>query len=551
MKKVFFALLITAGLCSGLRAQVFDNIVNYSANTNYPGLDYQPRVLSLSGGNKIYTLSNEIPYVGAVITEYDPSGNVTGPARRIHETNGQYVTYTSMCFNVNENELVLVGTIFGGTAREVIITRYDIGSHSVMGSTSIESGSGTSWLEGVAIRSYQDAITGDSRYLIGGTHKSCHNGCANMFLAHLDGGLGVLWKGYFTSNSAKDFLFRDMSVNTSMDEVTLMGFKDDIEVVFFKFNYSTNLISSSFLGGNVKTHIYPTILETPPHLLYDTQNDEYYFGAGVSDLIGRVHVLLAKTDNNMDISWSNAYVDNSGGPSAQIWSPGRLVLSDDFLITSFQTANNMMLDNGIIRVDKGNGLFVSAISYNNWATAALYPVSTNLGSETMMTSENYQWTRIFDGDAFATNDIGCGNYPREIKRDAAQPNVDFYNFSANALGPDGAPSMMVGVVSGTLSNCGGSPIGSFKKSPTSIASNETTTSTASIYPNPSKDQFVLELGDEEAYQIEVLDHLGRIVLQLPITDAKTVVDMSAHETGMYLIKLVGKESSTTLPFYKK
>lgn len=553
MKKLLFALLISAGFCSAIRAQVFDHIVNYPLNTNYPGLDYQPRVMSLSAGNKIYTLSHEIPHAGAVITEYDPNGNVTQAARRIHEMNSNLVVYTSMCFNVGETELVLVGTVFGGTASEVIITRYDLGSSTVTGSVSIESGSASTWLEGVAIRSYQDVNTGDSRYLVGGTHRSCYNGCANMFLAHLDGGLGVIWSGYFTSNSAKDFLFRDMTLNTAMDEVTLMGFKDDVEVVFFKFDYANHQISSSFLGGNVKSLIYPVILETPPHMLFEPSvfGNNYYFGAGISDDQGQIHVLLAKTDDNINLTWSNGYDDGSaGGPSAQIWSPGRLVLSDDFLITSFQTANNALPDNGIIRVDKSNGLFVSAISYNNWMLGALYPVNTNLGSETMMTTEAYQWTRIFDGDAFGTNNIGCGNYSREIHRFPAQPNIDYYNFTANSVGPTGGPSMTSSIVNGSYTDCSGTPIGTYKKAPTSI-DDEVNATTASLYPNPSQGQFVLDLGDEDIEAIEVLDYMGRILFQVPVTGAKIEVDVSTQEKGVYLIKLVGKEKSNTLPFYKE
>lgn len=549
MKKLLFAWLLAVGLFSVVNAQVFDNIVNYSANTNYPGLDYQPRVLSLSAGNKVYTLSHEIPYAGAIITELSPSGVVTGPARRISESNGSLVFYTGMCFNVAQNELVLVGTAYGGTASEVIVTRYDIGSHVVLGSATVASGSAGAWLEGVAIRSYDDG-SGAAKYLVGGTHKACHNGCANMFLAHFDDQLNVLWKGYFTSSAAKDFLFRDMAVNTTSNEVTLMGFKDDVEVVFFKFNYNTHTISSAFGGGNVKSLIYPNILETPPHLLHDIATDEYYFGAGISDLVGRIHVLLAKTDNNFNVGWSNAYADLSGGPSAQIWSPGRLVLSDDFLITSFQTANNSTPDNGIIRVNNVNGLLISAISYNNWGFAALYPVNTNLGSETMMTSENYQWGRIFDGDAFAINNVGCGNYPRVLQRDVAQPSVGFYNFTSTTLGPDASPNMTVSNVSGTVTDCGGGAIGSFKKQPTSIG-NTAAIHTASIYPNPSNGRFVLDLGEENVERVEVLDYMGHLLFEVIVTDTKTEVDMSAQAAGVYLIKLIGQEQSNTLPFYKE
>jgi len=551
MKKLLFALLIVAGFCSALSAQVFDHIVNYPLNTNYPGLDYQPRVLSLTAGNKIYTLSHEIPYAGAVITEYDPNGNVTQPARRIYNSGGQLVFYTGMCFNLAENELVLVGTVNGGTAGQVIVTSYNVGSGAVNGSTTVSANGAGEWLEGVAIRSFDDGM-GNTEYLIGGTHKSCYNGCANMFLVHMDASLGVIWKGYFTSNSAKDFLFRDMEVNTAANEVTLMGFKDDVEVVFFKFDYINHQISSSFSGGNVKSFIYQTILETPPHLLFEpsVMGDNYYFGAGISDDQGRIHVLLAKTDNNINLTWSNAYVDGSGGVSAQIWSPGRLVLSDDYLITSFQTANNTMPDNGIIRVDKGNGLFISAESYVNWDRAALYPVATNLGSQTMMTSESYQWTRIFDGDAFASSNVGCGNYPRAIFRAAAQPNVDYYNFNTNALGGVGMPMYTTSQVSGTYSDCSGSPIGTYKKDPTSVGPIDNPT-TASLYPNPSQGQFVLDLGDEEVESIEVLDYMGHLLFQLPVSGTKTELDMGTQEKGVYLIKLVGKEKSSTLPFYKE
>ena len=540
-------MLVGISICSVATAQVFDHLVNYPVNTGYPGTNYQLRVLSLSSGDFFYTLSSESPFVGGVITEFDQNGNVLS-AHQVNATGGQPVFYSGMCLNAAEDELVLVGTTGSGTNREVLVTRYSITTNTVVNSVSVPSGVAGTWLEGVAIRQYPGG------YLVGGNRKSCNFGCSEMLLIELNATLGVTWSGYFSNASVKDFIFRDMAVEQPSNLVTIMGFKDNIEVVFMKFNYNTNTLTVP-LGwiSNVKTFIYTEILETPPHLLMEptAQGPIYYIGAGISDQFGRIHVLLTKIDINFSIVWSNAYVDGAGGPSAQIWSPGRLVLYDDDLVTSFQTANNSTPDNGILRVDKNNGLITSSISYNNWDFAALYPVGLNTGSSTMMTQEGYQFQRVFDGDQLANNTIGCGQFPRAIARGPAPANFDFYNLGDNSLGTPTYPNFQATQINDDYTHCSGAPIGTYKKAPTSIDAIEGQEGTASVYPNPTSNHFVLDVGDEPVSEIQIIDRLGKVVLQQTITKQQINIDMSAFDAGYYLIRLLGQEESNTIPLYKE
>lgn len=76
-----------------------------------------------------------------------------------------------------------------------------------------------------------------------------------------------------------------------------------------------------------------------------------------------------------------------------------------------------------------------------------------------------------------------------------------------------------------------------------------TTTAISVYPNPSKAQFTLEVGNTSVERITVMDAEGRIVIDNSnVSDSmtKTVLDLSGNAKGVYTLRVIGSERTETL-----
>jgi hypothetical protein len=58
-----------------------------------------------------------------------------------------------------------------------------------------------------------------------------------------------------------------------------------------------------------------------------------------------------------------------------------------------------------------------------------------------------------------------------------------------------------------------------------------------VYPNPSSGQFTLDLSEYRNVQLTIRDLLGKVVLDIPITNVKTLVNTSKWAKGTYLLEL--------------
>ena len=70
-------------------------------------------------------------------------------------------------------------------------------------------------------------------------------------------------------------------------------------------------------------------------------------------------------------------------------------------------------------------------------------------------------------------------------------------------------------------------------------------SNISIYPNPADDQIMLQMESNDYSSLVVRNITGQILMQEQINDTQMQLDISALESGLYLIELQGKEKSIT------
>jgi hypothetical protein len=72
---------------------------------------------------------------------------------------------------------------------------------------------------------------------------------------------------------------------------------------------------------------------------------------------------------------------------------------------------------------------------------------------------------------------------------------------------------------------------------------ELQTNTFSIYPNPSKGSFVIEI-NEEIDEITIFNTLGKIVLNIDKPTLKNSVDLSDFDNSIYYVSI--KQNSHTI-----
>ena len=89
--------------------------------------------------------------------------------------------------------------------------------------------------------------------------------------------------------------------------------------------------------------------------------------------------------------------------------------------------------------------------------------------------------------------------------------------------------------------------------PLSIAENSSTTS-FSLYPNPTNDKLFIKLKDTatEIYYVTITTMQGRVAMMLPLPQWQNGIDISSLASGVYLLQMMDKEtkSTTTRKFIK-
>jgi hypothetical protein len=102
-------------------------------------------------------------------------------------------------------------------------------------------------------------------------------------------------------------------------------------------------------------------------------------------------------------------------------------------------------------------------------------------------------------------------------------------------------NMIIGNSIQFLSNCNISNFGQFVASSpnfTQVSIEELLENNIVIYPNPSSGIFHISLPSNQTYEIEVVDNMGRVVLNQSNIENTTSLDLSDQANGVYLIRLI-------------
>jgi len=87
-----------------------------------------------------------------------------------------------------------------------------------------------------------------------------------------------------------------------------------------------------------------------------------------------------------------------------------------------------------------------------------------------------------------------------------------------------------------------------------ISSNEVNNvgeNVVSIFPNPTKGKVYIRLSQTDFVTISIFDITGQLILSESFTGTKSVIDLSSFETGIYFIKLKGKNTLKTARLIKR
>lgn len=90
--------------------------------------------------------------------------------------------------------------------------------------------------------------------------------------------------------------------------------------------------------------------------------------------------------------------------------------------------------------------------------------------------------------------------------------------------------------------------------PTAIAEHTGIAPQLSVYPNPAKDEFVLQVSNfqlNKNYEMKILDVMGKEVLQSKIRNTKSKVDISFLQAGIYFLECMTDGTRTVTKFSKE
>ena len=66
----------------------------------------------------------------------------------------------------------------------------------------------------------------------------------------------------------------------------------------------------------------------------------------------------------------------------------------------------------------------------------------------------------------------------------------------------------------------------------------------SVYPNPIIDRLIIDIGENQNIQIEILDNSGKLIISKATKQQITSIDLSGYTPGIYFINLTNDEIST-------
>ena len=92
--------------------------------------------------------------------------------------------------------------------------------------------------------------------------------------------------------------------------------------------------------------------------------------------------------------------------------------------------------------------------------------------------------------------------------------------------------------------------GSVSVSPATLSTNEFTVSEFSVFPNPATDNWTIK-GNQQIMQVEIVDILGKSVLNLNPNNFETTVNASSLNSGLYFARIKTESGINSVKLIKK
>jgi PKD repeat protein len=86
---------------------------------------------------------------------------------------------------------------------------------------------------------------------------------------------------------------------------------------------------------------------------------------------------------------------------------------------------------------------------------------------------------------------------------------------------------------------------------TGTSVNAVSLSKISIYPNPVKQEFTINMNSIQKATLEITDLAGKILIQQPLISNSTTINISGLQNGMYFIRIKSNEGTNILPLIKE
>lgn len=316
-------------------------------------------------------------------------------------------------------------------------------------------------------------------------------------------------------------------------------------------NYDVYLLKTDSAGNLLWTKTYGSIGNDLASSIYQTTDDGFIIaGATNSFGTGNYDVLLIKTDNTGNISWTKTFggAGDDQSYSIQQTTDGGYIITGK--TTSFGAGS---YDVYLIKTDSlGNvGCNIASSTATITTNAATVVGSTNI---TVQSGVDVQYHTTFVNNAFTiVTDISVTNPVVDLGNDTSicdtcsitlDAGTEFISYSwytgenTQTITVDSAGTYIVQVIDSN--ECSDSDSIIISLLPTSV--NEEKNSLRSVYvlPNPSDGTFTIinqTLLNGEFWSITLHDILGRLIYEKEnISNSQFTIDISDQPKGMYFVK---------------
>lgn len=416
-------------------------------------------------------------------------------------------------------------------------------------------------------------------YILAGESYNASTGNSDPYIVRMDNNGTIMWKKTITGSA--DLWVRDV-VETNNGFVfcgaySSSGTASTLDGVIMKTDTSGNILWTRRTGYSSSTDDFYCLVKT-------VDNGVVVLGKGIPS---SVNIELMKIDSSGTLQWSRIYTAVGGSLNPGV-SGALRVTNDGGLV--FSGYYNSAIDNGafLVKTDAlgqpqwfkvlnntnyGNSIVCNIDGGYTVATGGLFGGSYNKSCLTKTDNlGNVMWTKSYNDSTYlysaqATNDGGfvaaghiyqfatwrdnwivktdsLGNVPGCSNTETVVSDTAGYNFypvSGFALSP-----MSLTTSNMTLLNNMVTPIQFPFCSSVTTGISETNEEDFLIYPNPTMDVFKIT-SNEKIISVKIVNALGEQIIQ----KSNSIIDISNHPTGFYLIRIETEKGIVTKKIVKQ